>query len=540
MVNLVQRMAARALGLATADDVRQILKEASIGRDDYNPLSEPGYRLVTSLGSPVANPVALQKIQREAQDMSLTDPLIMQAVRIKRIFVLGAGITFKAEDPEIDKLLHAFWADELEKMPEQLEEWFDSLVIGSELCLRFYQALDGTVRVRLIPALEITDVVTHPEDRHVIEWVRRQYTVRVFNSESKLWSEHARDEWIPGEEILWLAVNKLPGWVRGVSQLYVAIPWARAYAEWLRDRMSINKSRGAWAWIRRVKGGLGAVAAAAGRLASDIGGAVKSAATAPEPTKAPPKPGSVITANEGVEWSTVNNKVDADNAKEDGRAIKLQVAAAVNVFEHYFGDASVANLASAKAMELPMLKEYEWWRAKLGWVLGQVFHRLLRAKVAAGRLSEEYQVLRQIVQDNDLVDETVTKATVDCPVDINWPALRIEDRKPTTEAAKLEQEMGVKSDATLASELGVEDWPQEQARLLQEKRARQAEERAQVSDDYPPFPGAPDDDDPGGDDSGGDGGGGGPAPGGKDGPPAGQTRPAAGKGTRGGAPKGAK
>src|SRR5690606_10577099 len=99
------------------------------------------------------------------------------------------------------------------------------------------------------------------------------------------------------------------GWVRGVSPLYRAIPWSKAYREWLQDRARINKAKGAWAWVRKIKNaGAAAVAQSAAKLAEQIGGTVRgsggTAATLP-----PPKPGSVITTNDGVEWEVINAKV---------------------------------------------------------------------------------------------------------------------------------------------------------------------------------------------------------------------------------------
>lgn len=490
MANALQRMAARVLGLATEEDVRRIAESLLSDRDRIDQL--PGWTLMSGSGDTVAPPELIQRIQQEAQAMWIKDPLLKQAVGVKRHFVLGGGISFTAEDPDIDQVLHTFWRDDLERMPMQLTDWFNSLQVGAELCLRFYPALNGMVRVRMIPLAEVADVITNPDDRHEIRFIRHKYSRREFNQAAMSYMEMPLDELIPGEEVLWLAVNKPSGWVRGISPLYAAIPWAKAYSEWLQDRVKLNKAKGAWAWIRKVTGGIAAVTAGAAKLAADIGGKVKSAVTGVDDSKAPPKPGSVITANQNVDWQVINAKVGADDAKEDGRALKLQVAAATNVFEHYFGDASVANLASAKAMELPMLRECEDLQDTMGWVLSHVFRRLLRAQVDAHRLPDKYSVTREVLNDGSVVEVTEQKATVDCPVDINFPPLRSEDRLQNTQAAEIEQRMGVKSDATLASELGVEDWEQERTRLFKQRQEQDARDQAQLSDQYPPFP------DPGG------------------------------------------
>lgn len=485
MANVLQRLVARSLGLLTREDLAAIA-EAIDGRSD-TVLNPSGYTLISGDGTAV-DPVTIKTIQTNAQAQWITDPLIKQAVGVKRHFVLGAGITFTAEDAEVDEALHEFWRDPIEKMPEQLEDWFNSLMVTSELCLRLFPAVNGQLRVRQIPFNEITDVITDPDDRNRLLYIRRQYVRREFRTESKQWVTTPQDDLIPGEEIIWVAINRAQGSARGISTLYAAIPWAKAYSEWLQDRVRLNKAKGAWAWIRKVTGGVAAVAAATTKLASDIAGKVRSAAASEEPTKAPPKAGSVITTNGNVDWSVINAKVNADDAKEDGRALKLQVASAVNVFEHYFGDASVANLASAKAMELPMLREYETLQGLMGRIIGQVFHRLLEAKVKAQRLPDTYTITREILRDGALVEETIEKPTLDCPVDINWSPLKTDDRLDRTKAAQIEHLMEIKSKATLASELGVEDWQQERAQIYREREEREARRREEASDEYPPFP----------------------------------------------------
>jgi len=49
----------------------------------------------------------------------------------------------------------------------------------------------------------------------------------------------------------------------------------------------------------------------------------------------PPEPGSVIIHNESEHWSAVKPEINASEAAEDGRAIKLMVAVGAQLPEHY-------------------------------------------------------------------------------------------------------------------------------------------------------------------------------------------------------------
>jgi hypothetical protein len=45
----------------------------------------------------------------------------------------------------------------------------------------------------------------------------------------------------------------------------------------------------------------------------------------------PPEPGSVIIHNEAEQWSAVKPEINANEAVEDGRAIKLMIAVGVRL-----------------------------------------------------------------------------------------------------------------------------------------------------------------------------------------------------------------
>lgn len=113
--------------------------------------------------------------------------------------------------------------------------------------------------------------------------------------------------------------------------------------------------------------------------------------------------------------------------------------------------------------------------------------KVIQAGVRAGRLPEKITVVKHVFRDGRVVEEKIEKATEDCYIDVNFPPLRQEDIEKLTRALQTQQEMGIKSDRTIATELGVEDWEQEQALLVQEREIRQAQERQDDTNKWPPF-----------------------------------------------------
>ena len=65
----------------------------------------------------------------------------------------------------------------------------------------------------------------------------------------------------------------------------------------------------------------------------------------------------------GSDTQPIITDTGARNAYDDGRMLKLQVAAATGWPEQYFGDISIGNLATAKTVELPVKKMCESYQA---------------------------------------------------------------------------------------------------------------------------------------------------------------------------------
>ena len=114
-----------------------------------------------------------------------------------------------------------------------------------------------------------------------------------------------------GSEVMQFAINKVSNAKRGKSDLATLLPWLRRYKDWLTDRVRINKYKGAFLWDVQLTG--------ADRKAIERKRAEYSY---------PPEPGSVIIHNESEKWSAVKPEISANDAANDGRAIKLMVAVA--------------------------------------------------------------------------------------------------------------------------------------------------------------------------------------------------------------------
>ena len=129
---------------------------------------------------------------------------------------------------------------------------------------------------------------------------------------------------------------------RGNPLLLPALDWLKQYRRFLASRVAIMLALAKFAWRSKVKGGAAAVESVRASLdGKDIAA------------------GSTLTENLGVDTQPIRQDTGSSGAYQDGRMLKLQVCAAVGIPEQYFGDISIGNLATAKTVELPMMKMFE-------------------------------------------------------------------------------------------------------------------------------------------------------------------------------------
>jgi len=120
----------------------------------------------------------------------------------------------------------------------------------------------------------------------------------------------------------------------------------KEYRRFLASRIAVMLALARFAWRSKVKGGQTAV------------DAIK-AKTHDKEIAA----GAHLIENWGVDTTPIKTETGASAAYQDGRMIKLQIAAAVGIPEQYFGDISIGNLATAKTVELPMMKMFQSYQA---------------------------------------------------------------------------------------------------------------------------------------------------------------------------------
>lgn len=325
-------------------------------------------------------PSTYLELHNQCYEAYNANPLASAVIEITTSFVLGKGVTVAAREPAVQDVLMDFWHDLDNHMETRVYALCTELSLYGEQFIRFFVSpYDGRVKIRQIDPSLIDQIETDQED---IETELRFHR-RPIGPSATLPGDPApvtpgdqhnfEGEWLQaGKEVAHFAINKVSNAKRGKSDLATLLPWLRRYKDWLTDRVRINKYKGAFLWDVQLNG--------ADRKAIER----KKAEYA-----YPPEPGSVIIHNEAEQWSAVKPEINANEAAEDGRAIKLMIAVGAQLPEHYLSDGNYGNRATASEMGLPTFLKFQRRQFVMRAMLRAILDRVLSEARKAGRLAAE-------------------------------------------------------------------------------------------------------------------------------------------------------
>jgi hypothetical protein len=332
-----------------------------------------------------------QETLRACYEAYSTNPIAFAIIEITTSFVLGKGVTISASDPAVQRVLLNFWRDPDNRLDMRIYSICTELSLYGEQFIRFYvNPLNGSVKIRQLDPSIIDQIESDPDD---IETVLRFHRCAYHNA-----SPSSLDgEWlIAGQDVMQFCINKVSNARRGRSDLATLLPWLVRYKDWLTDRVRLNHQRAAFLWDVELQG--------ADRITID---------RKQREHALPPEPGSIIIHNESEHWTAVKPEINANDAAEDGRALKLMLAIGAQIPEHYLADGSCNNRATAVEMGLPTFLKFQRRQRTLLAILRTIFDRVLleaqKAQVLPSTIDTSYEIL---FPDIDITDhQTLASAT---------------------------------------------------------------------------------------------------------------------------------
>lgn len=382
---------------------------------------------------------SIDKIAAMARVYWLKNPLIKRAVATQANYVFGQGVDVVAADEDVQTVVDAFMDDSKNRAELTGEQAMltkeTELQVTSNLFFTFFtDPLNGATRVRTIPLSEITRIIYNPDDSKEPWYYYRQWQQPKEPGSQKYEMHQAMYpdiNYMPkgglpkhfnGIEVMALnpvyhvKTNCLSDMEYGVSEIYAAIDWAKAYKDFLEDWYTIVKSLSKFAWKATSKSGATGMAQAKQVLEGAINGGSN-----PMNSDLPGQAAQVWMSSDNFDLAPMP-KSGATVAVDDGRRALLMVCAATGIYEHYFGDPSTGNLATAKAMEQPMLlmfqERQELWTDVFNTILGYVINQ--SALKPGGKL-------RGVMSFNDYGESYVDMGDTDRSVDVKFPPILQED-----------------------------------------------------------------------------------------------------------------
>ncbi|MFA4973878.1 MAG: hypothetical protein WC683_14800 [bacterium] len=388
------------------------------------------------------------------------NPLAKQAVQITRQFAVGRGHVVTCRNQDVQAVIDEFRANPENAVEEMDKTLLQDLQVDGEIFLRKVAGENGGGVIVPLPPWHIVEIETDPGFFRRVLRYHLQYTTGTQSTTSV--GGQIVDEWIDAAEVLHVAVNRHSYELRGRPDLFVVLPWLRAYKEWMENRARQNMWRGALLWDVTISG------ATPNNVASAVSRYTK-----------PPTPGSIIVHSDREVWQPLSNSVGAADVSEDGRQMKLMTAVGMGLPEYMLSDGQNANLASATAQQLPALWKFtdaQQTMAEQVWM--PIYRWVIQMAINAGRLPDEVPV--QDADGDEILGADDAPEMIDTldAVHVKFPDLQEDDPKTLAEALAIATMSGWVSDEgagdIITATLGL-DAAVERKRIEREKEAARSE-----------------------------------------------------------------
>lgn len=383
----------------------------------------------------------LGRAARVARVYAVANPLIKRGLGIRTAYVHGQGVQITARATgdqaaqDVNAAVQAFLDDPGNRAAftggqarEELERALGT--DGNVFLACFTNPRTGRVQVRSVGFEEIVEIIANPDDRDDPWFYKRAWTQTVITTDGRTvqapmvayypalrYRPATRLRAIDGHPVMWdapirhVCVNRLDGWSFGIGDAYAALPWARAYRDFLGDWAVLIKSLSQFAWRATSKG------SQAQRLRQAI--TRRTTTTAPDGNPNTVGATAVLPPDVGLEAIP---KAGATIDSESGRPLAAMVAAGLDVpVTTLLADPGQTGArAVAETLNLPMRLAMQERQA----LWGETFRDILDYTVLQAVRAPAGVLRGTIVRDPFTGAEQVTLAgDTDPTIEIVWPPL---------------------------------------------------------------------------------------------------------------------
>lgn len=380
-------------------------------------------------GSPQeVKPTERRRMAAQARMVWVQDPVAGANVDLSCQFIFGRGVPKpKASDDKVQEVIDEAWDDPdnkaaLTTFSAQTALCTD-LVLQSNLFLLFFEGDDGKVKLGILEHDSVEDAVRDSNNRlRVLYYVARQrkygwdytmdrpdikaqmqsgtkprvmYYQALAATDSETGQIDSEDDPCPPDKVAdglvyHVAMNKGSEMVFGVPAMRRIVKWMAALNDFMAARVDMTQAAAAFIMRRTVTGTPQQVANIAAKAISRRSTLASQSIDDQNAAMvgAGPRPGSILNENQNVKTEPFAVSTQSAQAAQDAQMIRSQISSATWP-QHYLGDQSNANLATAQALELPVVKKVEAFQELFEGLFRTFIDRVIQKAVDAGTLPTE-------------------------------------------------------------------------------------------------------------------------------------------------------
>ncbi len=294
------------------------------------------------------------KNHKDAWEAYVENPLAKGYVDRLTDFVVKDGFQVASEDEKTQKAI-----DELTDVPEWLSfqvQVCRELGIYGEIFDRFFGNGLAEPKTTLVDPSTVKVIETDPEDVNDIKRYFIEYKVIEYDEQGNITKSKTETDWIDAEEIIHLKTNTVSTANRGISDLLCVLKWLTRHKEVATNLVRRTNIMLSIVGEKIIKG--------PGIDSTTVGGWKKSGddATSAETgkrTERTIKPGTWLVHSQHTEYKITELKNDIRGMTDLLKMLNKIICAGLGLSEHWLGDTSESNLATATSVEIPIMAKFE-------------------------------------------------------------------------------------------------------------------------------------------------------------------------------------
>ena len=297
-----------------------------------------------------------------------TNPLARRIIELTSQYVVGGGLSINSNHEGAAAFLRLFWNHRLNRMGTRSIEMCDELSRSGNLFVVISTDAGGMSYIRLIPASDIDEIISRENDIEQPLGFKLKSSLKELDPKPLLAYDPNNDT-IDQPVVLHYAINRPAGAQWGEPDLAPLLKWLSRYSNWLEDRARLNRYRMAFLFIVQAK------------FSSEAQRKARQTAL----NASPPKPGSILVADENEQWKAINPRLQSGDAEKDGLSLKKMISAGAGIPLHFLAEPESATRSTADAAGGPTFRRMEQRQEFFLWMMEDITRVILNRRAMVDR-----------------------------------------------------------------------------------------------------------------------------------------------------------